>query len=201
MRAVSSRGSHRRRSSRHAVGCWGSTRTCLPKSRSAVPLASRKGAIYAGRPSASAIVISFCATSYATLFGRGAPLDSPHPLDLDVLSAEASSLLGTHDFAAFRLSMDTRTETVRTIESVQVETLPRDPRILIIDVVGNAFMHNMVRIIVGSLLDVARGHLPRGTLAKALLGGTRADLGMTAPAHGLCLETIEHSLALEEVWP
>ena len=113
----------------------------------------------------------------------------------------ASSLLGTHDFAAFRSSMDTRTETVRTIESVQVETLPRDPRILIIDVVGNAFMHNMVRIIVGSLLDVARGHLPRGTLAKALLGGTRADLGMTAPAHGLCLETIEHSLALEEVWP
>jgi tRNA pseudouridine38-40 synthase len=125
----------------------------------------------------------------------------PHRLDLEVLSAEASSLLGTHDFAAFRSSMDTRTDTVRTIESVHVETLPRDPRILIIDVVGNAFMHNMVRIIVGSLLDVARGHLPRGTLAKALLGGTRADLGMTAPAHGLCLETIEHSLALEDVWP
>ena len=66
---------------------------------------------------------------------------------------------------------------------------------------GNAFMHNMVRIIVGSLLDVARGRREPGTIEKALRGGTRADLGMTAPAHGLYLESIDHSLALEDAWP
>jgi tRNA pseudouridine38-40 synthase len=124
-----------------------------------------------------------------------------HRLDIHDLRAEARALLGTHDFAAFRSSMDTRTETVRTIEEIRIEHLPSDSRVLTIDVVGNAFMHNMVRIIVGSLVDVARGRLARGTLAKVLLGGTRADLGMTAPAHGLYLETIEHSLALEEMWP
>ena len=166
------------------VGCSDSTHTCLPRLRCAAPLASRKAAICAGKRSASAIVIWILRDELRDPFWERCAARFPHRLDLEVLSAEASSLLGTHDFAAFRLSMDTRTDTVRTIESVHVETLPGDPRILIIDVVGNAFMHNMVRIIVGSLLDVARGHLPRGTLAKALLGGTRADLGMTAPAHG-----------------
>jgi tRNA pseudouridine38-40 synthase len=67
--------------------------------------------------------------------------------------------------------------------------------------VGNAFMHNMVRIIVGALVDVARGHLPRGTLARVLRGGSRSDLGMTAPAAGLYLEQVDHRLALSDVWP
>ncbi|HKQ68850.1 MAG TPA: tRNA pseudouridine(38-40) synthase TruA [Polyangiaceae bacterium] len=132
---------------------------------------------------------------------EGRALRFSHRLDIHSLRSEASHLVGTHDFAAFRSSSDERTYTVRTIEDVRVEHLAGDSRVLAIDVVGNAFMHNMVRIIVGSLLDVARGRLPLGTIAKALLGGTRADLGMTAPAQGLYLESIEHSLALEAAWP
>ena len=62
-------------------------------------------------------------------------------------------------------------------------------------------MHNMVRIIVGTLLDVARGRLGEGVMTRALGGGSRADLGMTAPAHGLYLEGIDHTLALESPWP
>jgi tRNA pseudouridine38-40 synthase len=62
-------------------------------------------------------------------------------------------------------------------------------------------MHNMVRIIVGTLLDVARGRLAKGAVVKALASGARADLGMTAPAHGLYLESIDHTLALESPWP
>jgi tRNA pseudouridine38-40 synthase len=73
--------------------------------------------------------------------------------------------------------------------------------VLAFDVVGNAFLHNMVRIIVGSLLDVGRGRLGREALARARDGGRRTDLGMTAPAWGLYLESIDHALALESEWP
>jgi tRNA pseudouridine38-40 synthase len=134
-------------------------------------------------------------------FWEGRALRLSHRLDIHALRAEAQALLGTHDFAAFRSSADERTHTVRTIEEVRVEHLAGDSRVLAVDVVGNAFMHNMVRIMVGSLLDIARGRLAAGSIEKALLGGTRADLGITAPAHGLYLESIDHSLALEDAWP
>jgi len=109
--------------------------------------------------------------------------------------------LGTHDFAAFRSSSDERTHTIRTMEDVRVDHLASDSRVLAVDIIGNAFMHNMVRIIVGSLLDVARGRLAPGILEKALDGGTRVQLGMTAPAHGLYLESIDHELAPADAWP
>ena len=134
-------------------------------------------------------------------FWVGRAMRCPQPLDLERLRAEAATLVGTHDFRAFRSSADTRTNTVRTIESIGIEALADDPRVLAIDVVGNAFMHNMVRIIVGALLDVARARLPAGTLAQVLAGGTRSDLGMTAPADGLYLEQVDHTLTLDDVWP
>ena len=84
---------------------------------------------------------------------------------------------------------------------VRVDHLPSDARVLAIDVIGNAFMHNMVRIVVGTLLEVARGRLAPGAIERALASKARADLGITAPAHGLYLEAIEHTLALGEGWP
>ena len=134
-------------------------------------------------------------------FWEGRALRFSHQLDIHKMRAEAALLVGTHDFAAFRSSSDERINTVRTIEEVRVEHFAGDPRVLAFDVVGTGFMHNMVRIIVGSLLDVARGRLPAGTIGKGLAGRSRADLGMTAPAHGLYLENIDHALALEGTWP
>jgi tRNA pseudouridine38-40 synthase len=134
-------------------------------------------------------------------FWAGRAMRYGRPLDLELLRREADTLVGTHDFRAFRSSADTRTNTFRTIERIEVAPLPGDARVLAIDVVGNAFMHNMVRIIVGALLDVARGRLPSGTLSRVLRGGSRSDLGMTAPADGLYLEQIDHRLALSDVWP
>jgi tRNA pseudouridine38-40 synthase len=124
-----------------------------------------------------------------------------HPLDVGLMRREAASLIGTHDFAAFRSSSDERTHTVRTIEEVRIGGMTEDPHLLAVDVVGNAFLHNMVRIIVGSLLDVGRRRLSPGALARALAGGSRADLGITASAHGLYLESIDHTLTLEDGWP
>lgn len=124
------------------------------------------------------------------------------PLDLDLARAEARSLVGTHDFAAFRSAADERVTTVRTITDITLEA-GQDPRLVFVDVRGNGFLHNMVRIIVGTLVDVARGKLPPGTMARALASLDRRHLGVTAPAHGLCLERVDldHDLDGMPTWP
>jgi tRNA pseudouridine38-40 synthase len=134
-------------------------------------------------------------------FWEGRAWRFSQPLDKGLARAEADGILGTHDFAAFRSSADERRTTIRTIEEVSFARPEATVPILSIDVVGNAFLHNMVRIIIGSLVDVARGRLPPGTLKKALASLRRADLGMTAPARGLYLERIDHALEVTDVWP
>lgn len=124
-----------------------------------------------------------------------------HHLDVELANREAEALVGTHDFAAFRASGDERTETVRTIESVSLSELHDDPRVLVIDVVGNAFLYNMVRIIAGTLVDVARRRLPQGAVLRGLASKRRDDLGMTAPASGLVLMSIEHRIPTEDAYP
>jgi tRNA pseudouridine38-40 synthase len=114
---------------------------------------------------------------------------------------EAESALGTHDFAAFRSAADEREKTVRTLRSFTVTVDPADPRLVRVDVEGDAFLHNMVRILVGTLYDVARGHRPPGTIAKALASLQRKDAGITAPALGLCLEQVLLEDEGTEGWP
>jgi tRNA pseudouridine38-40 synthase len=117
------------------------------------------------------------------------------------MAAEAASLLGTHDFRAFRGSADFRTNTVRTITNVCVEPSSCHPRLLEIAVTGNAFLFNMVRIIVGTLVDVGRDKLSSGAISRAIASGDRLHLGMTAPAAGLFLEHIELKDHGHDEWP
>ena len=114
---------------------------------------------------------------------------------------EATLALGTHDFAAFRSSADPRRNTVRTVRSLEVTLDPADARICRVDVEGDAFMHNMVRILVGTLVDVARGHLAPGAIARALGSRSRRDAGITAPPDGLCLERVQLEEEGEAAWP
>jgi tRNA pseudouridine38-40 synthase len=58
------------------------------------------------------------------------------------------------------------------------------------DIKGNRFMYNMVRIIVGTLVDVGRGRVAPGAIGRAIASGNRDDLGVTAPAEGLYLEQV-----------
>ena len=115
-------------------------------------------------------------------------------MDMERAAREARAIEGTHDFAAFRSSGDEREETVRTIHSVSIVNQAHDPRIWSITVEGTAFLYNMVRILVGTLVDVARGHLEEGTIAKALEIKDRAIAGQTAPALGLTLAAIDLEL-------
>jgi len=127
------------------------------------------------------------------------------PLDLARAEREAALLIGTHDFAAFRSSHDARTDTVRSLTRVELaRSAPGDhPELVTIFVEGNAFLYNMVRITVGTLMDVARGKLEEGAVTRALASKDRKNLGTTAPAHGLCLEhmTLELPHDASAPWP
>ena len=122
--------------------------------------------------------------------------------DPGVMAREAEVARGTHDFAAFRSSGDLRIDTVRTLTRVAIER-DADPRVVSVLVEGNAFLYNMVRILVGTLVDVARGRLARGALGRALEARDRRLAGTTAPAHGLVLEHVDMELppGAGEPWP
>jgi tRNA pseudouridine38-40 synthase len=125
----------------------------------------------------------------------------PIQVDVSRMVEAACELVGTHDFAAFRSADDTRQTTVRTLWSASVTTaFAQDPSLLAIDVHGDAFMKHMVRVLAGTLVDVGRGKLTRAELRGLLQpGASRADAGMTAPAHGLTLISIDLGrLALTE---
>jgi tRNA pseudouridine38-40 synthase len=106
------------------------------------------------------------------------------------INAIAQSLVGKHDFAAFRGAADTRTDTVRQIFRIDVRPAHNDDRITLVEVEGDKFLYNMVRIIVGTLIDIGRERRPKDALLRALASHARTDLGITAPPDGLCLERV-----------
>lgn len=122
-------------------------------------------------------------------------------LNVELMQREARDLLGTHDFAAFRGAADIRKNTVRTIERVGLRECTEIPRCLIFEIRGDRFLYNMVRIIVGTLVDVGRGRAEPGAVRRGLSDGNRLQLGMTAPADGLCLERVELANEGQDPWP
>jgi tRNA pseudouridine38-40 synthase len=115
------------------------------------------------------------------------------PLDPAPMREAAKLLEGTHDFAAFRSADDERETTVRTLWSVSVtEGFTGDPSLVAIDVHGNAFMKNMVRILSGTLVKVGRKRMPPARMTDLLSpGADRSQSGETAPAHGLTLLEVQ----------
>ena len=123
-------------------------------------------------------------------------------LDVAVLEREAEAARGSHDFASFRASADERASTVRVLTRVDVER-EEDPRVVAVVVEGDAFLYKMVRILVGTMVDVGRGRLGAGAVGRALEAKDRRSAGTTAPAHGLVLEQVELDLPADagERWP
>lgn len=110
-------------------------------------------------------------------------------LDVDAMSAAATWLEGEHDFACFQNStVEKSATTVRRLFHVGLER-PGDSR-LQIDVVGNAFLYNMVRVLAGTLLEVGQGRREVLSVKAALESSRRSDAGITAPPSGLCLEEV-----------
>lgn len=123
------------------------------------------------------------------------------PLNLDLMRQEAATVLGEHDFAAFRSIDDRRLTTTRTLTRCDILPTIEDARCIDIDVQGDKFLYNMVRIIAGSLVDIGRARLAPGSFRRALASKQRADLGMTAPAGGLCLQHVELDCWGDDAWP
>jgi len=123
-------------------------------------------------------------------------------LEPEAMLPEAEAARGTHDFASFRSSGDERPTTVRTLTRVDIE-YEADRRIVAVVVEGDAFLHNMVRILVGTMVDVGRRRLEAGATARALAVRDRRAAGTTAPAHGLVLERVDMELTDQrgEQWP
>ena len=105
-------------------------------------------------------------------------------LDLDLMRGAARHMVGEKDFAAFRTSGCAAITTVRTVFSVDIT---RDGEFIVIDVKGSGFLRNMVRIMVGTMVQAGEGKIPPDAIPSFFEGKTGSTAGMTAPAHGLCL--------------
>ena len=102
---------------------------------------------------------------------------------VDRMQQAANLLLGTHDFSAFCANKNMKKSTVRTVMDFAITRTEDEIQFR---VTGNGFLHNMVRILVGTLLEVGSGERTVESVAE-LFGKERALAGPTAPACGLCL--------------
>jgi len=110
-------------------------------------------------------------------------------LNLDAMREAARHFVGTHDYAAFRASNCSARTTVRRVDSV---TLAHEGNLVVIDVVGEGFLKNMVRVMAGTLVDIGRGRFKPSHVTWLLQNRDRKQAGVTAPACGLCLIKVEY---------
>lgn len=111
-----------------------------------------------------------------------------YDLDIEEMRVEAQSLLGTHEFKGFMSSGSSVKDTVRTIHNISIE---ESGDLIALEVEGNGFLYNMVRIIVGTLVDIGRGRIDK-PLEEIIASQDRGEAGHTAPAHGLFLKKVHY---------
>jgi tRNA pseudouridine38-40 synthase len=111
------------------------------------------------------------------------------PLDASAMHAAAQALIGEHDFSAFR-SIECQSKTpVRRVDAIEVT---RDGDYVWLQITANAYLHHMVRNIVGTLIEAQLEANPAAAIRKVLAGADRRHAGMTAPAAGLYLWRVEY---------
>ncbi len=119
-------------------------------------------------------------------------LSYPYPLNISAMRVEAKALLGRHDFKSFQAvnpARDEKTTTVRTIHKISIK---KGGDFIYIDITANGFLYKMVRNIVGTLLEVGCGRLPKGGIKIILAKKNRVFAGDTAKAQGLTLVEVNY---------
>ena len=126
---------------------------------------------------------------HRSALSRSKVLHYPYPLDLAAMQDAARALVGTHDFSSFQNSPTDAENPVCTITHLTIERFGDEIRF---EVESNRFLKQMVRAIVGTLLEVGRGKLKAGDVAGILAARDRTKAGPTAPAHGLYLVRVAY---------
>lgn len=109
------------------------------------------------------------------------------PLDIDAMRKASKAFLGEHDFIGFASSGFSVKTTVRTIYSLDIK---KEGNLLTLDICGNGFLYNMVRIIAGTLAYVGAGRIDPSDMERIIASKCRDEAGITAPAHGLFLKEV-----------
>lgn len=114
-------------------------------------------------------------------------LHYPYPIDISKMQEAANDIVGTHDFKCFCAVGSSVKDTIRTIYSIKIQ---REGSIVYMDICGNGFLYNMVRIIMGTLLYVNEDKICTSDISKILLEKDRQKAGPTVPPQGLMMLNI-----------
>ncbi len=136
---------------------------------------------------------TYCYTCYVgeekPVFDRKYVYVIDEKLDIEKMRQAAEILMGEHDFASFCANKKMKKSTVRIVDKLDI-TQKGD--YLYFTVHGNGFLHHMVRILVGTLLEVGWGKRTVESMTELLEEKDRAKAGVTAPAQGLCLQSVDY---------
>jgi len=125
---------------------------------------------------------------------RGHVWHVPVPLDTAAMQEAAEGLIGKHDFNSFRSVACQAKSSIKTLDAL---TVSRSGEEIAIEVAARSFLHNQVRILVGTLQLVGRGQWSGRDVAEALAAKDRTRAGPTAPPHGLCLVEVRYDGSAE----
>ena len=135
-----------------------------------------------------------CNQRQRPLFERRFVWHVPQPLNVEAMRDSAALLVGKHDFASFQSAGSERESTVRTVLAAEVRHA--EPGVpdghVWIEVEGDGFLYNMVRIIVGTLVEVGLGKRPAESVGEVLAAKDRRVAGKTAPPQGLTLLDVQY---------
>jgi len=127
---------------------------------------------------------TFLCRPHRSALWRHRALHIPRPLDLEAMAAAAACLVGEHDFSAFRAANCTAPSPVRRVSEARIE---RQEDLAHFTITADAFLQHMVRIIMGTLLQVGEGRLTPAGFEEVLASRDRNRAGKTLDPRGLCL--------------
>lgn len=120
----------------------------------------------------------------------------PGRLNIEAMHQAAEMLVGEHDFRSFACDVKANQNTVRMIDQCSVR-LADDSAYLLVDIKGPGFLRHMVRIIVGTLVDIGKGHWSAAHIMAILTARDRKAAGYLAPPEGLCLMAVDYPSILQ----
>ena len=129
-------------------------------------------------------------SKYGTAIYRNLETHIPMKLDVEKMKEAVKYFEGEHDFKAFKASGTSSKSSIRTIYKAEVKQMPDDR--IYVELTGNGFLYNMVRIITGTLVEVGLGKIEPKEIESIIKSKKRENAGKTLPPEGLYLVKVEY---------